>query len=165
MLPAERAKASFNVADLITVIDGGEANTEQRRFIMGSHDPSRKNASELSKQSDGRQVVHAEVDREEMVAHAVSHFLQTHAPYLKMGYKPKDMDMSYMSDARMTSSVMGLHFGVFSSTLRSQCSDEQKQWWLEPSQRGEMFGCYAQTELSHGDCCPYRISIYRDTIV
>ena len=128
VLPAERAKASFNVEQLMTVIDGGTRNSIQRRFIQSSTDGAKT-------------FVHSEVEREELVAHGVKHFMGVHAPHLKRGYKPKEMDMSYMSDARMTSSMMGLHFGVFASTLRSQCSDEQKRWWLEPSQRGEMFGC------------------------
>ena len=137
ILPSERAKASFDTETLINIMDGGEEYTTQRRFIMNGH-------------KDADVFTHAEMDREELIAHSITHFMDVHGKYLKMGYKPKDMDMTYMSDARMTSSVMSLHFGVFCSTLRSQCSDEQKQWWLEPAQRGEIVGCYAQTELAHG---------------
>ena len=45
---------------------------------------------------------------------------------------------------------LSLHFGVFMSTLRSQCSDEQNRWWLPTAQRLGFIGCYAQTELGHG---------------
>ena len=137
VLPAEREKASFNVETMINIMDGGEEYTKQRRFIMGAH-------------AGADVFTHAEMEREELVAHSITHFMDVHGPFLKAGYKPHDMDMTFMSDARMTSSIMSLHFGVFSSTLRSQCSDEQKAWWLEPAQRGEIVGCYAQTELAHG---------------
>ena len=137
ILPMEREKASFNTETLINIMDGGEDYTTQRRFIMNAH-------------KDADVFTHAEMDREDLIAHSITHFMDVHGKYLKMGYKPRDMDMTYMSDARMTSSVMSLHFGVFCSTLRSQCSDDQKEWWLEPAQRGEIVGCYAQTELAHG---------------
>ena len=45
---------------------------------------------------------------------------------------------------------LSLHYGVFMSTLRSQCSDDQKAWWLERAMRLNFIGCYAQTELGHG---------------
>ncbi|KAK2743235.1 hypothetical protein FQN57_004924 [Myotisia sp. PD_48] len=39
---------------------------------------------------------------------------------------------------------------VFGSNLESQMSDEQKALWLPKTQRFEIFGSYAQTELGHG---------------
>ena len=36
------------------------------------------------------------------------------------------------------------------STIRSQCSEEQKGWWLDRANRLGFIGCYAQTELAHG---------------
>ena len=93
ILPAEREKASFDTEKLVRILGGGLKNTLQRKFIMSAHE-------------EAEQFVHAEVDREALIAHAVQHFMEVHSPHLKRGYKPKEMDMSYMSDARMTSSVM-----------------------------------------------------------
>ena len=61
----------------------------------------------VSSHEDAEVFTHAERDREELVAHSITHFMDVHAPHFKSGYRPKDMDMSFMSDARMTSSVLG----------------------------------------------------------
>ena len=45
---------------------------------------------------------------------------------------------------------LGLHDFMFLSTLRNLCDDEQRKTILEPAERGEILGCYAQTELGHG---------------
>ena len=41
-LPAERAKATFNVPKLTNVLDGGPENTERRHFILGPLQKARK---------------------------------------------------------------------------------------------------------------------------
>ncbi|KAI5478316.1 acyl-CoA oxidase [Pseudohyphozyma bogoriensis] len=43
-----------------------------------------------------------------------------------------------------------LHRDMFSKTLAEQTTEEQKKLFLEPAQRFEIIGCYAQTELAHG---------------
>lgn len=45
---------------------------------------------------------------------------------------------------------LSLHYSMFMITLRNLCTDKQKKMFLEPAERGEILGCYAQTELSHG---------------
>nr|UJP29469.1 acyl-CoA oxidase 3 [Schizochytrium sp. HX-308] len=136
-LQAERAKATFNVEQMTHVLNGGAAETMKRRWIMDAH-------------ADAATFVHAEHDREEQIGHAVSHFMEVHKPHFDRGYIPRGMDMQHMSDARMTSSALTINFGVFSSCLRSNCSDDQKAWWLEKAQVGKIIGAYAQTELAHG---------------
>ena len=43
--------------------------------------------------------------------------------------------MSFMSAAKFgKTGPLSLHYGVFMSTLRSQTSDEQKEWWLGRAQ-------------------------------
>lgn len=137
ILPAERAKATFPIEKMTNIIDGGEKYTKKRRWIVSAHE-------------DAASFVHSDMERSELIAHAIKHFMDVHKEHFARGYVPKDLDMSFMSDARMTSSPLIINFGVFSSTLRSQCSDEQKQWWLEKAQKGALIGAYAQTELGHG---------------
>ncbi|KAM5356940.1 hypothetical protein ACJ41O_003586 [Fusarium nematophilum] len=44
----------------------------------------------------------------------------------------------------------GLHASMFLKTLEEQGTPEQHKLFLEPAQRYEYIGCYAQTELGHG---------------
>ena len=74
-----------------------------------------------------------------------------HWKHLQNGYRPKGQDMTHMSNAKFgRTGPLSLHFGVFMSTMRSQSSAEQKEWWLETGMRLGYIGCYAQTELGHG---------------
>jgi len=45
---------------------------------------------------------------------------------------------------------LSLHDSMFLTTLRNLCDDEQIKTFLEPAERREIMGCYAQTELGHG---------------
>lgn len=47
--------------------------------------------------------------------------------------------------------AMGLHKSMFLNTLTGQTTDEQKKLFLEPAQRFEIIGCYAQTEVRCGN--------------
>eukprot|EP01065_Artemidia_motanka_P037993 TRINITY_DN46877_c0_g1_i1.p1 TRINITY_DN46877_c0_g1~~TRINITY_DN46877_c0_g1_i1.p1 ORF type:complete len:749 (+),score=239.42 TRINITY_DN46877_c0_g1_i1:75-2249(+) len=137
ILSAEREKTSFRVEDMMQFLDGGRKNTAKRRWIYNSH-------------KDAETFVHEEKPREELVSKSLTHFMDIHWPHLSRGYKPVGGDMSSMSDARMLTGPLSLHYGVFMSTLRSQSSDEQQKKWLPLANRLAFIGCYAQTELSHG---------------
>ena len=39
---------------------------------------------------------------------------------------------------------------MFQKTLENLCDEEQRKEFYEPTRRGEILGCYAQTELGHG---------------
>jgi acyl-CoA oxidase len=43
-----------------------------------------------------------------------------------------------------------LHNVMFAPTIMNQADDEQQSWWLEKAMNYEIFGTYAQTELTHG---------------
>jgi acyl-CoA oxidase len=45
---------------------------------------------------------------------------------------------------------LSLHGIMFLPTLHNLCDTEQQKLFLEPALRGEILGCYAQTELAHG---------------
>ncbi len=45
---------------------------------------------------------------------------------------------------------LSLHGIMFLKTLQNLCDDEQRKTFYEPALRGEIIGCYAQTELAHG---------------
>ena len=137
VLPAERAKATFDVEAMTNILDGGRAYTTKRRWIFGAH--------------EGADVfVHAEMNRADLIAHGMGHFMDVHAKHLANEYRPKDLDMSFMSDARMTTGPIAVNFGIFASCLSSNSSDEQRAWWVPAARAGRIIGCYAQTELSHG---------------
>ena len=43
-----------------------------------------------------------------------------------------------------------VHWSMFVPNTMSTCSDAQQAHWLPRIETGEVIGCYAQTELSHG---------------
>ncbi|XP_076083784.1 peroxisomal acyl-coenzyme A oxidase 1-like isoform X6 [Mytilus galloprovincialis] len=49
-----------------------------------------------------------------------------------------------------TSTPLDLHFQAFIPTIEKQCTNQQKDRWLQKSQELKIIGAYAQTELGHG---------------
>lgn len=47
--------------------------------------------------------------------------------------------------------VITLHEGTFIPVILAQGSDEQQTKWITKCRRYEIIGCYAQTELAHGN--------------
>jgi acyl-CoA oxidase len=43
-----------------------------------------------------------------------------------------------------------LQFTMFATSIREQCSEEQRKYWLPKLDNWEIIGCYGQTELGHG---------------
>ena len=67
---------------------------------------------------------------------------------LKHGW---DRDDYLMADYLMDEmSPYALQTTMFMTSLREQCNDEQKAYWLPKAESFEIIGCYGQTELGHG---------------
>jgi acyl-CoA oxidase len=52
--------------------------------------------------------------------------------------------------ALSNSSPFGVHTAMFIPTLRLQCTEEQRAYWLPLAESGEIIGAYCQTELGTG---------------
>ena len=145
ILPLERSRASFDVEKMTYILDGGEKETRQRRWIQNSHDDVEEEKTKNLVRDD------SDRSRSDLVADAMKHFMDIHWKHLKRGYKTSGNDMTHMSAAKFgLTGPLSLHYGVFMSTLRSQTSQEQRDWWLDAGYKLNFIGCYAQTELGWG---------------
>ena len=154
ILPLERGKATFDVKRMMGILDGDPKATFQRKWIQGAHDEVAEGRG-LAPVGDDTFIpdveVHSEGTREDNIVESLTHFMDIHWEHLNNGYRPKGQDMTFMSAAKFgKTGPLSLHYGVFMSTLRSQTSEEQKEWWLGRAQKLGLIGCYAQTELGHG---------------
>lgn len=67
---------------------------------------------------------------------------------LKHNWGIEDHQMAeYLMDEM---SPYALQTAMFMTSLREQCNDEQKAYWLTKAENWEIIGCYGQTELGHG---------------
>ncbi|KIW73831.1 hypothetical protein PV04_01919 [Phialophora macrospora] len=67
---------------------------------------------------------------------------------LKHGWDREDYVMAdYLMDEMGPYALQGT---MFVTSVREQCNDEQKAYWLPKVENYEIIGCYGQTELGHG---------------
>ena len=67
---------------------------------------------------------------------------------LKHGWDRDDYVMAdYLMDEM---GPYALQATMFATSIREQCNDEQKAYWLPKVENWEIIGCYGQTELGHG---------------
>ncbi|XP_072946858.1 acyl-coenzyme A oxidase 1-like [Epargyreus clarus] len=146
-LVKERNKCTFDIKELIHVIDGGEEYTRER-----------KNVENLVLSIDGLKddvpeeyLSHKE--RYENSVRKASILYKFFIDYQKKN--PKSLERTGPSHIFKVQhgvikdiSPFMLHFGMFLPTVYSQASAEQQEQWL--NHKPMMIGTYAQTELGHG---------------
>ncbi|KAK2750817.1 fatty-acyl coenzyme A oxidase [Onygenales sp. PD_40] len=69
---------------------------------------------------------------------------------LRQQYNWTYEDFVMANDLLSEPTPYALHASMFLVTLRNQTTPEQQKLFLEPAERYEIIGCYAQTELGHG---------------
>ncbi|KAJ9652395.1 hypothetical protein H2198_008364 [Neophaeococcomyces mojaviensis] len=67
---------------------------------------------------------------------------------LQHGWDIDDYKMAdYLTDEM---APYALQTVMFATSIREQCNDEQRAYWLPKVENWEVIGCYGQTELGHG---------------
>lgn len=67
---------------------------------------------------------------------------------LQHGWSPEDYKMAdYLTDEMAPYALTNT---MFATSLREQCNDEQRAYWVPKVEKFEVIGCYGQTELGHG---------------
>ena len=136
VLPAERAKASFDSEKMTNFFDGGKKKTARRRFIISP--------------TKGQDVPDKFFwTRQESMKQHVKHFLEVHEDYWGK-ITPTREEGAWMSEYSMMGGSLMNHYGLFLPTLLSQADDEQQGWWLIRALCCQIIGVYGQTELGHG---------------
>lgn len=135
VLPAERAKATFDSKTLTYILDGSPEATKRKHFILNA-------AADMDISQKYNWT------RAEFLKNHINHFIKVHEDAEK--FKINRDDVIWMvENATLSGSLMN-HYGLFLPTLEFQASDEQKAWWFRKGLKFEIVGCYAQTELGHG---------------
>jgi len=142
LLPAERARASFDTNKLTFVIDGSAKKTVKKRWIWAE--------GEGYDNSKNMVLTRPETHRQHL-----QRFIEIHGKYTSFEreggpYIPTAQEVMMMTNAARNQGAMGLHYGAFTPTLLSQGTDAQRMEWLPAAMQLKITGCLIQTELGHG---------------
>jgi acyl-CoA oxidase len=137
ILPAERAKSTWDREELIHFLNGGKEMTKRRKFIE----------SVINKDPELMHNIY-NFSRSEYMSHGVKEFIRIHKPF--KDFKPSREDICFMSDIAVGFGALNNSHSIFSSTIVGQGSDEQVRFWMPKIYNFEITGSYAQTKLGHG---------------
>ncbi|TPX07059.1 uncharacterized protein E0L32_011047 [Thyridium curvatum] len=137
LLQQERAKSSLNVEQLAEFLFTRENLERQSRLleILQAHPVFDKTQNYFRGRREAMEVALARAKK-----------LQQ----LSVEHKWSQDEYEAANDLVSEPTPYGLHASMFLKTLQEQGSPEQHKRFLEPAQRYEIIGCYAQTELGHG---------------
>ncbi|KAB1265348.1 Peroxisomal acyl-coenzyme A oxidase 1 [Camelus dromedarius] len=139
-LRKERAAASFNPELLTHVLDGSPENTRRRREIENL----------ILKDPDFQHEDLNFLTRSQRYEVAVRKSATTVEKMRKFGIADPD-EIMWFKKLHLVNFVepVGLNYSMFIPTLLNQGTTAQQEKWLLSSQRLEIIGTYAQTELGH----------------
>jgi len=141
ILPAERAKASFDSAKLLKIIRGS-ASAEITKFREQLFDREPFTSERDDYFRSYQEVFEKKLQRVSAAMRVIR---------ANPEFKAKHMQMKVpMGSMFQTAHTLSLHFSMFLTFVQTQASDEQKKLWLAPTLKGHYNGAYAQTELGHG---------------
>ena len=139
MLEDERQKATFNKKDLSLVIYDGKEGFDlylKRRAIVDT-DPVLKFDPSFLHQSRH--------DMMDVMGKKMLRLSEYHNEFPLDGTAEVNKILFLNYQMPLT-----LHALMYLTTLDNLCDEEQRVRFYEPSLKGQMLGCYAQTELGHG---------------
>ncbi|XP_005109417.2 peroxisomal acyl-coenzyme A oxidase 1 [Aplysia californica] len=138
-LVKERATASFKVAELTHIIDGGPEKTKRRKELESIvlSDPLflNKNGVNLTKS--------------EAYENALQKSVKLKSWRRQYNWSEEDYEI-ITNRINCFDEALTLHHTMFIPALERLCNEEQKARWLPLALNYRIIGTYAQTELGHG---------------
>lgn len=143
VLPAERAKASFDIQELRRALHGKKADEPPAADeFVDLFDKPPFNDADLDTLRSYEDLWRVTIKR---TSEAVK--LVRENPKLMVAHKvQRKVNMNQL----FSTGALGIHFSMFRTFIMTQADDEQKDRWLKLAESGYFFGAYAQTELGHG---------------
>eukprot|EP00947_MAST-08B_sp_MAST-8B-sp1_P006079 g6079.t1 len=144
LLPAERARASFDVPALMSILgtDKRLKQVTRARKLFEAHETFDQHAEMLEKVGSYSENFERSLAR---TVEAVK--ITRDNPSFMMQHMAGKVQMQDMFE---TNGVASIHYSMFLTFLKTNASEEQKKKWLPGALEANYFGAYAQTELGHG---------------
>ncbi len=141
LLEAERAKSAVNVSSLSSFLFTNEGLARKHRVlkILQSEKVFDKSQNYFAGRIDRFETALARAKRLRQIA-------------VKHGWTNDDRLAA--NDLISEPGPYGLHESMFLITLRDQGTPEQHEMFLKKAEQYKIIGCYAQTELGHGEHHP-----------
>lgn len=141
MLPAERAKCSFDIAKLRQLVVGG------RKEMVDSFKPMFQGAPfDDVGMKDYWSYEERFTRTLERTSEAILRIRDPKNRKFLLNHMKGRIAMVDMFET----GALGIHFSMFLTFIKTNASKEQQELWLGPAQEAKFFGAYAQTELGHG---------------
>lgn len=141
MLPAERARATFDSAALARLMRGNRVDTiEQYSHLF--------NAPPFNDRDQDIFLSYEEMWSRAMDRHVEAMKIVRSNPDFRAAHQSLKVSMGSMLQG--ASADLAIHFTMFLAQIQTQTTDEQRKAWLPGALKANYWGVYAQTELGHG---------------
>ncbi|XP_049873387.1 probable peroxisomal acyl-coenzyme A oxidase 1 isoform X2 [Pectinophora gossypiella] len=147
-LVRERSKCTFNIQELIYLIDGGEKKTLERKEVEEMVLSVKELRDEIPEEYLSHKERYENAIRKAFICYSLlkDHLL---AHSMMEDFGPSNTYNAIYGVCKDISPLL-LHMGMFVPTIIGQASSEQLAEWLPKALNMEYIGTYAQTELGHG---------------
>ncbi|XP_023945597.2 probable peroxisomal acyl-coenzyme A oxidase 1 [Bicyclus anynana] len=148
-LKREREKCSFNMNDLINLMDGGPDKTKMRREREDIMISRRDAYADIPEEYLSYKEQYEQAVKKSAYVFSLLRRLQHEGKTNLHNYRDVMANFLRSSDVG-TGFPIAIHYIMFIPTIMSQASEEQQAQWLQRAWDCNIVGSYAQTELGHG---------------
>lgn len=141
VLPAERAKCSFDIEVMTDLVTGGGKRKERAKGFEHLFDRLPFNDTHLDEFRSYQELAEKKHERA-----AAAMGVVRDNPKFMLAHQGGKVSMGQF----LSSSGISIHFSMFLTFVRTQADKAQQAAWLDHAVNGRFLGAYAQTELGHG---------------
>lgn len=141
MLPAERARASFDSRVMTRIMRGSRADIYAEFKELFNRPPFNDRDMDMYRSYE-------ELWVKSLERHVEAMKIVRSSPEFRVAHQTGKVSMGQVLEGSNTQ--LGIHFSMFLAQIQTQTTEEQRQKWVPPALKANYWGVYAQTELGHG---------------